>query len=165
MIAPPGYSYEVNADTREIEVRYRGEIEAFLPLRRGALAEVEELRELRRYFAYEWMKVNLPQHGWRVEEVGSSCVIAFGFTGEYTDHTGLLHLRARQYDPALGRFLSTDPVAPPLADPYIGAYVYVRNNPTVLMDPSGLCPFCVLGAIGAAVGGVVGGATYAVTAR
>ena len=31
------------------------------------------------------------------------------FTGEYQDPTGLYHLRARQYDPASGRFLRLDP--------------------------------------------------------
>jgi len=32
------------------------------------------------------------------------------FTGEYLDPTGLYHLRARQYDPAIGRFLRKAPV-------------------------------------------------------
>lgn len=32
------------------------------------------------------------------------------FTGEYLDPSGLYHLRARQYDPQLGRFLARDPV-------------------------------------------------------
>ena len=37
---------------------------------------------------------------------------AYGYTGEYTDPTGLIHLRARQYDPSLGRFPSVDTVQP-----------------------------------------------------
>ncbi len=61
----------------------------------------------------------------------------FGFTGEYLDPTGLYQLRAREYDPATGRFLSTDPVSPALSDPYVGAYVYVGNNPCRFVDPSG----------------------------
>jgi len=62
----------------------------------------------------------------------------FGFSGEYRDAvTGLYHLRARQYDPTIGRFLSTDPVGPAIGQPYVGAYVYVRNNPLRWVDPSG----------------------------
>lgn len=83
--------------------------------------------------------------------------VPFGFAGEFTDPTGLLHLRARQYDPTAGRFLSTDPVTPLLTDPYVGTYVYVRNIPSVLTDPSGRCPWCVIGAIG---GAILGGASY-----
>jgi len=61
----------------------------------------------------------------------------FGFAGEYRDPTGLYHLRARQYDPMVGRFLSQDPVASLLGDPYVASYVYVRNAPQDFADPSG----------------------------
>lgn len=61
----------------------------------------------------------------------------FGFTGEYLDPTGLYHLRARQYDPGIGRFLSQDPVVPSLDDPYFATYVYVSNAPGWYVDPSG----------------------------
>jgi RHS repeat-associated protein len=57
----------------------------------------------------------------------------YGYTGEWwEDEVELLHLRARWYDPAMGRFLSQDPVEtqPP--------YVYVSDNPTNRIDPSGL---------------------------
>jgi RHS repeat-associated protein len=60
------------------------------------------------------------------------------FTGEYLDPTGLYHLRARQYDPGTGRFLSRDPVAAPLNLPFVSAYAYVTNRPTIFADPSGL---------------------------
>ena len=61
------------------------------------------------------------------------------FSGAYLDlASGLDHLRARQYDPSLGRFLSTDPLAGPITDPYVGAYVYVGDNPVNRVDPSGL---------------------------
>jgi RHS repeat-associated protein len=63
----------------------------------------------------------------------------FGFTGEQFDGvTGLYYLRARQYEPGIGRFLSTDPLRPPLADPQVASYVYVRNNPCIATDRSGL---------------------------
>jgi RHS repeat-associated protein len=59
------------------------------------------------------------------------------FTGEYLDPTGLYHLRARQYDPAIGRFLRPDPVEHAVRSPFIAGYVYAANRPTVLVDPSG----------------------------
>lgn len=61
------------------------------------------------------------------------------FTAEYLDATpGLYHLRARQYDPVVGRFSALDPIATPLTVPYVTAYAYVGNRPTTLVDPSGL---------------------------
>jgi RHS repeat-associated protein len=60
------------------------------------------------------------------------------FTGQLRDSTGLYHLRARQYDGSTGRFLQVDPVRPVLEDPYIGAYIYANNRPTVFMDPTGM---------------------------
>ena len=65
------------------------------------------------------------------------------FTGEYLDPTGLYHLRARQFDPSLGRFTATDPLPAGPSDPYVSSYAYVNNRPTLYVDPSGL--FCVLG--------------------
>ena len=62
------------------------------------------------------------------------------FGGEYLDPTGLYHLRARQYDPASGRFLSRDPLAPSLRASYVSAYAYVANRPNVFVDPTGLSP-------------------------
>jgi RHS repeat-associated protein len=55
----------------------------------------------------------------------------FGFTGEYyAQETGLWHLRARDLNPTLGRFLSADPVQPnaPGTQGY-NLYAYVANNP------------------------------------
>ncbi|MEX0629631.1 MAG: RHS repeat-associated core domain-containing protein [Chloroflexota bacterium] len=70
---------------------------------------------------------------------GAPAVNPFGFTGEQLDGlTGFYHLRARQYDPTTGRFLSTDPLAAPITDPYVASYVYVRNDPCRSVDPSGL---------------------------
>jgi RHS repeat-associated protein len=63
----------------------------------------------------------------------------FGFTGEQHDPaTGLLYLRARYYQPGLGRFLSADAVQPnaPGTQGY-NLYAYVANNPTTWVDPTG----------------------------
>ena len=66
------------------------------------------------------------------------------FAGELLDPTGLYHLRARQYDPGTGRFLQLDPLASSVTDSYAGSYVYVREQPTVAVDPLGL-GLCLLG--------------------
>jgi RHS repeat-associated protein len=80
----------------------------------------------------------------------------FNFAGEQRDETtGLYHLRARQYDPGTGRFLTTDPAAAAISDPSLASYVYVLDNPTLLADPSGRVVPCI-GA--AAAGAVTGGA-------
>jgi RHS repeat-associated protein len=89
---------------------------------------------------------------------GAPAVQPFGFTGEQLDSvTTLYYLRARQYDPGTGRFLSTDPAVPAMMDPSVGAYVYVRNSPIGTTDPSGRCGETLLmtlaGPEGAAVGG------------
>ena len=38
----------------------------------------------------------------------ANAATSYGYTGEWTDTTGLVHLRARDYAPALGRFLARD---------------------------------------------------------
>lgn len=43
---------------------------------------------------------------------------------------------ARYYDPELGRFLAVDPLAS--RNSALSPYVYVRNNPLMRIDPSGL---------------------------
>lgn len=64
----------------------------------------------------------------------------YGYTGEeYGAETGLVYLRARYYDPTLGRFISPDPFLGRLAEPITqNRYVYVKNNPLGFTDPSGL---------------------------
>jgi RHS repeat-associated protein len=62
------------------------------------------------------------------------------YTGEQNDPNGLLYLRARYYDPVIGRFLTRDPFRGFLFTPQsLNQYVYVRNNPVNWIDPWGLC--------------------------
>ena len=68
----------------------------------------------------------------------TGAVGAFGFTGAWSDPTGLVHLRARDYSPGLGRFLSADTVeqgAPGTGG--FNRYAYVGGNPTTWTDPTG----------------------------
>ncbi|HWH01219.1 MAG TPA: polymorphic toxin-type HINT domain-containing protein [Pilimelia sp.] len=61
-----------------------------------------------------------------------------GFVGGDPALTGLTNIGARQYDPALGRFVSVDPIMD-LADPQqINPYAYANNNPVTFSDPTGL---------------------------
>ena len=66
----------------------------------------------------------------------TSSVTRYGFTGREADaETGLMYYRARFYDPAVGRFVSEDPIG--LAGG-INLYGYVKNNPLNSIDPMGL---------------------------
>jgi RHS repeat-associated protein len=64
----------------------------------------------------------------------------FRFTGEALDPgTQLYYLRARYYDPTVGRFLAQDPVGFPLHSRYArNAYAYAVNNPSRFTDHTGL---------------------------
>ncbi|WP_052398283.1 RHS repeat domain-containing protein [Streptomyces sp. NRRL F-5123] len=55
-------------------------------------------------------------------------------------NTGLTQLGARQYDPALGRFISLDPIFEATDDQLLNGYSYTRDNPITQADPSGLIP-------------------------
>ena len=62
----------------------------------------------------------------------------FAFTGEPRDGTGLSYLRARYYDPTLGRFMSRDLWAGFTSLPIsLNRAAYVRDNPTSFADPFG----------------------------
>ena len=56
------------------------------------------------------------------------------YAGEYQDsETGLIYLRNRYYDPAIGRFITEDP-----AKDRLNWYAYCGNNPVNYMDSLGL---------------------------
>ncbi|HQU48092.1 MAG TPA: RHS repeat-associated core domain-containing protein [Casimicrobiaceae bacterium] len=52
--------------------------------------------------------------------------------------SGLVHLRARQYDPAVARFLTRDPFAGRLESPIsLHRYAYANDDPVNFRDPTG----------------------------
>lgn len=96
----------------------------------------------------------------------------YKFAGQALDTAaGLYYMRARFYDPAVGRFLSRDPLEGAAGSPLDrNPYVYARNNGLVFGDPSGMSaepiwnvdptgdpPSCILGLI--CGGGIGVGAT------
>jgi RHS repeat-associated protein len=70
-----------------------------------------------------------------------SPVPQFQYTGKITDSqatTGLYYLGARYYDTNTGRFLTEDTNAGNPTDPMsLNRYIYVRDNPMTLVDPTG----------------------------
>ena len=76
------------------------------------------------------------------------------FTGQWHDEEiDQYHLRARQYDPAMMRFISRDSAAGRFTEPAtLHKYLYCWNNPLNLVDFNGEHPVFA----GAFVGGVVG---------
>jgi RHS repeat-associated protein len=66
----------------------------------------------------------------------------YGFAGEWTDGTGLQHLRARYLDTGIGRFISRDVWAGDYNRPLsLNKRMYVEGNPVNYTDPSGQCTF------------------------
>ena len=63
----------------------------------------------------------------------------FGYAGGLLDtSTNLVRLGARDYDPAVGRWTTKDPIG--FGGGPLSLYAYVDNNPVTLSDPAGLCP-------------------------
>ncbi|WP_228745459.1 RHS repeat-associated core domain-containing protein, partial [Paenibacillus sp. S150] len=89
----------------------------------------------------------------QVEGISNS----FKYTGEvYDAETGLYYLRARYYDPGMGRFLNEDTVEGQIDNPLSqNLYTYVSNNPLIYSDPTGHDA-----QMGAGVGGSTPGFKY-----
>jgi RHS repeat-associated protein len=61
-----------------------------------------------------------------------------GFVGGTSNaETGLTRLGAREYDPALGRFISVDPIIDPNDPQQLNGYAYANNSPATMTDPDG----------------------------
>jgi RHS repeat-associated protein len=76
-------------------------------------------------------------YGTETSSAGSS-LSSYGFTGEMTDPTGLLYLRARYLAPNDGRFITRDSWMGDYNRPLsLNRWMYVEGNPVNATDPSG----------------------------
>ncbi len=76
---------------------------------------------------------------WGDAVADTGIVVRYRFAGRELDaESGLYYMRARYYDPALGRWISEDPIG--IAG---GAnlFAYASNDPVNARDPSGLCTY------------------------
>ena len=65
----------------------------------------------------------------RAQATGSLALSANGFAGQHLEAaTGLFDMRARDYDPASGRFTANDPVAVPTGMPYVAGSACERGS-------------------------------------
>ena len=88
-----------------------------------------------------WRKTYTP-YG---ESTGKDSDNRKGFTGHVEDANGLVYAGARYYDPALGRFLSTDPVGFSESNLMsFNRYAYANNNPYKYVDPDGNIPIPII---------------------
>jgi RHS repeat-associated protein len=78
--------------------------------------------------------------GWSPLLAWDSDVVNYGYTGrQFDSESGLYYYRARMYNPATGRFSSTDPLGIGGGD--YNPYRYAHNNPKVRKDPRGLSDY------------------------
>jgi len=67
-----------------------------------------------------------------------------GFPGQTRTLADLYYNRYRDYDSSLGRYIQADPIGPAGG---VNSYLYAEANPLSLIDPMGLNPVVVEGAI------------------
>lgn len=72
---------------------------------------------------------------WGVQVAGGVSSERYGFSQREEDReSGLVHLRARMYDPRIGRLTQIDPI---LSNRATKHYIYAANNPLKYVDPYG----------------------------
>ncbi|MDP9264830.1 MAG: hypothetical protein M3O91_01740 [Chloroflexota bacterium] len=77
-------------------------------------------------------------YGQIAQSTGTGTPSYLGYAGQLLDPSGLYYMRARWYDPVIGRFLTPDPVPSIFATPAtVNTFLYAAANPTLNIDPSG----------------------------
>lgn len=73
------------------------------------------------------------------EQMGDK-VLGYAYNGEWYDAaTGMVNLRARQYEPAMMRFVQKDTVKGNIQEPWTqNLYAYCENDPVNYVDPNGM---------------------------
>ena len=80
--------------------------------------------------------ITYDSYGQVISETNPEVDFRFGYTGrERDEETGLYYYRARYFDPAVGTFVSADPLGFAAGDANV--YRYVFNSPTNYIDPNG----------------------------
>jgi RHS repeat-associated protein len=78
-------------------------------------------------------------YGQIAQSSGSSTPMYLGYAGQLLDPSGLYYMRARWYEPVVGRFLTRDPMASSIDDPgTLNAFGYASGRPGIRTDPTGL---------------------------
>ena len=83
------------------------------------------------------------------KNIDDSDTNAFRYCEEYYDaETGTIYLRARYYDPTIGRFISRDSYTGKNEDPLsLNLYTYCYNNPIIYTDITGNNPLIIAGVV------------------
>lgn len=119
----------------------------YLHDRLGSIRQlIDRSGNVARYYTYEPFGAVL--------ESGGSFDNAFMFTGQWFDsEINEYYLRARQYDPHIGRFTARDPVQGKFHKPLtLHRYLYCLNDPVNLTDPRGEIVGWVALVIGTTIG-------------
>ncbi len=132
------YSYVYIGDQPSHRISSSGEVQYYLTDSAGSVIGIaDESGNLLGSIKYN-------AFGETVESTGSVSIADsvggdFRFHGQWQDSTsGLYHMRARDYDASIGRFVSSDPAEPDYLEPEsLNRYLYANANPYLFSDPSG----------------------------
>jgi RHS repeat-associated protein len=99
------------------------------------------VRQLADHTGVTTLSRNYEPYGEVLNSAGSATT-NYGFTGEWTDATGMVYLRARYYEPGTGRFITRDVWEGDHTRPLsLNKWNYVNENPVNRIDPTGHCGF------------------------
>ena len=106
------------------------------------IVDISEIVEESNYYPF-----GLKHKGYNNQVTSTNPALNYKFGGkEYQDELDLnwYDVSARNYDPALGRWMNIDPLAEKMRRH--SPYNYAFNNPLVFIDPDGKAAFTVVGA-------------------
>ncbi|MDK8193132.1 RHS repeat-associated core domain-containing protein [Paenibacillus sp. UMB7766-LJ446] len=127
-----GYVYDANGEIQARHVPGESGLQTYWKNGHGDITELRNASgdRLNRYAYDVWGNTLIEE-----EEVSN----VLRYAGEYWDsETGLQYLRARWYDPSVGRFISEDTFEGDYTNPLsLNLYTYVENNPLKYVDFTG----------------------------